>query len=312
MVTTGRNPRKQKPQTKYEMSLVKLMEHFHSEEKCRALLEGLRWPDGIACLRCGSLQISRSHTRNQFVCSSCAYNFSVTSGTMLHDTHLPLQKWMLATYMMVDSKKGMSANQLKRSLDVSYKTAWYLCHRIREAMSQAQADAKPLSGIVEADETFVGGKRRHVGHGFTGNKAIVVGVIQRDGEVRLQVASDRTRQTLHEIVLKNTDDKTEAIYTDDWSAYDGLANTNTRHETVNHSQEEYVRGDVHTNGVEGVWSLLERSIMGSYHQVSVKHLPAYVEELEWRFSQRDNPYLFRDTLLKLLDSEHLEYKELTA
>jgi transposase-like protein len=120
MSMNGRRPRQYKTETKYEMNLVKLMEHFHSEDKCRELMEGLRWPDGIRCPRCESKKISRHYARNQFVCDSCDYNFSVTSGTMLHDTRLLLQKWFLAVYMMVESKKGMSANQLKRSLDVSY------------------------------------------------------------------------------------------------------------------------------------------------------------------------------------------------
>lgn len=120
------------PQTK-DMNIGKLTDLFHSDEKCREYLEGLRWPDGVACLRCRSTKISRSYKRNQFVCDSCAYNFSVTSGTVFHDTHLPLPKWFMAVYLMCESKKGISALQLKRILDVHYKTAWYLCHRIRAA-----------------------------------------------------------------------------------------------------------------------------------------------------------------------------------
>lgn len=312
MVTIGRNPRKQKPATKYDMNLVKLVDQFHSEDACRAYLEDLRWPNGMACLRCGSTSVSRIQTRNQLDCNSCRYRFSATTGTIFHDTHLPLWKWLLATYTMLESKKGVSANQIKRELSISYKTAWYLCHRIRDAMTQAQANAKPLSGIVEADETFVGGETHGMGRAYKGNKAIVVGVVQRQGEVRLQVAEDRSRKVLHEIVVKNTVPETEAIYTDEWVGYDRLGDADTRHATINHSLDEYVRGDVHTNSVEGVWSLLKRSIVGSYHQVSVKHLPAYVEELEWRFSQRDNPFLFRDTMCQLVKAANLAYKELTA
>jgi len=306
----ARRPRQQKPAVKYEMNLMKLMEQYHSEDRCRRDLEELRWSEGVTCPRCTGKNHSHDSVRHIYDCYSCGYQFSVLSGTMLHDTHLSLQKWFVAVYLMVESKKGMSANQIKRTIGVSYKTAWYLCHRIREAMAQAQVDAKPLSGIIEADETFVGGKTHGMGRGYKGNKAIVVGVVQRKGEVRLQVATDRTRKTLHEIVLTNTVPETEAIYTDDWPAYDGIGDADTRHETVNHSQEEYVRGDVHTNSAENVWSLLKRSIVGSYHQVSVKHLPAYVEELEWRFSQRDNPFLFRDTLLRLLQAENLPYQTL--
>lgn len=295
-----------------DMDMMKLIETFPDEGHCRSVLEKLRWPSGIGCPRCGSLHIRHTVSRNQYDCADCGYQFSVISGTIFHDTHLPLRKWIVAVYLMVESKKGMSANQIKRTIGVSYKTAWYLCHRIREAMTQAQANAKPLSGIVEADETFVGGKAHGMGRAYKGNKAIVVGVVQRQGEVRLQVAENRSRRVLQEIVLKNTVPETEAIYTDEWVGYSGLGDEDTRHETVNHSIDEYVRGDVHTNSVEGVWSLLKRSIVGSYHHVSVKHLPAYVEELEWRFSQRDNPFLFRDTLRKLLTSESLPYRDLTA
>jgi transposase-like protein len=301
-----------KPATKYDMNLVKLVDQFHSEDACREFLENLRWPNGIACLRCGSVSVSRIQTRNQLDCNSCRYRFSVSTGTIFHDTHLPLWKWFLAAYTMLESKKGVSANQVKRELGVSYQTAWYLCHRIRDAMVQAQADAKPLSGIVEADETFVGGEAHGMGRAYKGNKAIVVGVVQRQGEVRLQVAENRSRKVLQEIVIRNTTPETEAIYTDEWVGYSGLGDEDTRHETVNHSLKEYVRGDVHTNSAENVWSLLKRSIVGSYHHVSVKHLPAYVEELEWRFSNRDNPFLFRDTMRKLVEAENMEYKELTG
>ena len=308
----GRRPRKRKPETKYAMNLMALMDKFHSEERCREYLEHLRWPNGIACPRCGGTIVSRSYKRDQFVCDSCNYNFSVTSDTMLHDTHLPLRKWYVATYLMVESKKGISANQMKRTLGVHYRTAWYLCHRIRHAMSQARKDARPLTGIIEADETWVGGKTRRKGRGYKGNKALVIGVTERGGDVILQVAQDRSRKTLHELVLSSTDPAARAIFTDDWPAYRGLGDADTRHETVNHTMEEYVRGEVHTNTAESVWSLLKRSIMGSFHHVSVKHLDAYLDELEWRFSGRDNPFLFRDTVTELLKAEHIEYKALIA
>ena len=147
----------------HDMDLPKLVEDFRSEAKCRAYLESLRWPETVACPRCQSVKISRIASRSQFDCDSCRYQFSVTAGTIFHDSHLPLWKWLLATYMMAEAKKGVSANQLKRTLAVSYKTAWYLCHRIRAAMKDA--NPRPLDGIVEVDETWVGGKRRGVGRG---------------------------------------------------------------------------------------------------------------------------------------------------
>ncbi|MFH0941791.1 MAG: IS1595 family transposase [Chloroflexota bacterium] len=294
---------------KQEMNIMKLMEKFHSEDSCRNTLTELRWPDGVACPRCQSKEIRNSYTREQYDCASCGYQFSVTAGTIFQDTHLPLPKWFMAIYLMVESKKGISANQVKRTLNVSYKTAWYLCHRIRAAMSDGTPNM--LKGIVEVDETYVGGKTKGMGHGYKGNKTIVVGATERGGGARLQVVDDNGRKTLHQFIKENTAPDTEAIYTDEWPAYLGIADADTKHETVNHSQEEWVRGDVHTNSVEGVWSLLKRSIVGSYHKVSVKHLDSYLDELEWRFNNRENPYLFRDTLLKIIESSSLSYEKLT-
>ena len=295
---------------KMDMNMMKLMEEFDTETECRDRLVALRWPNGVRCPRCDSEKIRNSYTRFQYDCGACGYQFSITSGTIFHDSHLPLPKWFVAIYLMVESKKGMSANQMKRTLNVSYKTALYLCHRIRAAMSESSP--KPLSGTVEADETYVGGKRRHVGHGYKGNKTIVAGVVQRGGAMRLKVVKHADRPTLHRFIREHTAPDTKAIYTDEATAYDGIADSDTRHERVNHSAEEWVHGDVHTNTVEGVWSLFKRSIAGSYHKVSTKHLDAYLDELEWRQNNRDNQYMFRDTLRKLISSENLPYQELIS
>ena len=292
------------------MDLIKLMDEYHSEEKCREILEQLRWPNGVACIRCGSMHIRDTPSRNQYDCADCGYQFSVTAGTMLHDSHLPLKKWFLAVYLMTESKKGMSALQLKRTLNVAYRTAWYLCHRVRAATYEAYPF--PLRGFVEVDETFVGGKIRGKGRGYKANKSIVVGAVQRGDKIVLKVIQARDRDTLHQFIREVTADETVAYFTDDWAPYDGIADEDTRHETVNHSLEEWVRGEAHTNTIENVWSLLKRSIIGSYHHVSVKHLDAYLDELEWRFNNRDNPWLFRDTLLRLIQSKHVEYSELVA
>jgi transposase-like protein len=293
-----------------EMNMVKLMERYQSEDKCYRDLEELRWLDGIACLRCGSVNISRIQARRQFDCDSCRYQFSVTAGTIFHDTHLPITKWFIAVYLMIESRKGVSANQLKRTLGVSYKTAWYLCHRIRRAMQDAYPI--PLKGIVEIDETYAGGKVRGKGKGYIGNKAVVVGAVERDGRIALKVIPTNDRDNLHGFIKGTTSPETEAIYTDEFMAYRGIGDHDTRHETVHHKSEEWVRGDVYTNSIEGVWSLFKRSIIGSYHKVSVKHLDAYLDELEWRFNNRENPWLFRDTLSKLLTSEKMPYQELVS
>lgn len=293
-----------------EMNLVKLVQDFHSEEKCRAYLEELRWPNGLKCPRCHSESISTIKERNQYDCNSCRYQFSVTAGTIFHDSHLPLWKWFLAVYMMIESKKGISANQIKRTIDISYKTAWFLCHRIRNAMTEL--NPKKLDGIVEVDETFIGGKQTNVGHGSRKNKIMVVGAIQRDGDVRMKVIQRNDRKTLHKFIREHTKPDTEMIITDEWPAYLGIEDHDTDHETVNHRLKEWVRGHIHTNTIENVWSILNRSIIGAYHKVSAKHLDAYLDELEWRFNNRSNPFLFRDTLQKLIGAENLEYRELVA
>jgi transposase-like protein len=292
------------------MNLMALMDHFGSDEKCRAYLVALRWPTGVTCLRCQSRRISYISTRRQFDCDACGYQFSVTAGTIFHDSHLPLPKWLAAVYLMSESRKGISANQLKRTLEVSYKTAWYLCHRIRAAVKNA--DESLLRGTVEVDETYIGGKVRGKGRGYRGNKAMVLAAIQREGQVRLTVDRSADRPTLHGFIRKHVSEGAERIMTDEWAPYEGIADNNTSHETVNHKAEEWVRGDVHTNTVEGVFSLFKRSIIGAYHQVSRKHLGAYLDEFEFRFNNRENPYLFRDALRKLLDAPAHPYRHLVS
>ncbi len=293
-----------------EMNLVKLIERFRSEDACRAYLEELRWPDSVKCPRCDSDKVSRRDKRSQLQCNSCDYRFSVTAGTIFHDTHLPLWKWFLAVYMITDSKKGVSANQLKRGLEVTYKTAWYLSHRIRAALKEV--DAQLLRGIIEVDETFVGGKVEGMGRGYKDNKVVVVGAFERSGAIRLQVVSGRDRETLQGFIRENTAGDTQAIYTDELPSYLGIADDDTEHATVKHREQEWARGEVHTNSLENVWSLLKRSIIGSYHQVSAKHLDAYLDELEFRFNNRENPHMFRDAMCKLLVANNLPYTKLIA
>jgi transposase-like protein len=292
-----------------DMNLVKLVEEFSTGDKAREELERLRWPEGVCCPRCQSKKVSAIKGRPQYNCNACDYQFSVTSGTIFNDSHLPLWKWFLATYLMTESKKGMSACQMQRQLSVTYRTAWFLCHRIRAAMKEV--NPAPLTGTVEVDETYVGGKVRGRGRGYRGNKVAVIGALQRKGPVRMETLKWVDKQQLHAFIHKATAPDTEKIYTDEHPGYKGIADHDTMHGSVNHSQEEWVHGDIHTNGIESVWSLLKRSVVGTYHKVSVKHLDAYLGELEHRFNNRQNKFLFRDTLLKLVEAEKLTYKKLT-
>ena len=286
------------------MDLLELMAKYNTEKKCRRLLEQLRWPNGVACARCGNIRITRITTRHTFRCLECEYVFSVTSGTALHNTHIPLRTWLIATYLMCESKKGMSAAQLQRMLGVTYKTAWYLNHRIRNCLQQPDQ----LTGIIEADETYIGGRFKGKGKGFhRDNKTMVLGLIERKGRAILKVQPDRNRATLHTFILDHTYD-IAALYTDGWQGYDHLPN---RHK-VNHASQEYVRGVIHTNTIEGTWSILKRSIRGTFHYVSSKHLDLYLNELSWRINNNKEARLWLFTLEQLVSSPHLSYEELTS
>src|ERR1700737_1510794 len=297
------------------MNLVELNAAYSTQDKCREQLKRLRWPKGVTCPHCQSKTISQLFTQQRYECAKCEYQFSVTVGTVFHDSHLPLEKWFLATYLITESRKGMSANQLKRMLGVTYKTAWYLCHRIRSAMVESQ---KPmLDGTVEMDEKYLGG-RRH-GPGQTGrgaDKEIVIGIRQRSGDLRLFHVKDTKAATLARYIRENVSGDVDVIVTDDWVGYPKAMMKagmhGSQHQTINHSGKVYVVGDVHTNTVESAFSLLKRGIMGTWHRISAKHLPAYLDEMCFRFNNRKNDFLFRDTMLKLIDSPNLEYKHLTA
>ena len=298
---------------KTKNSLSSLNVDFDTDAECRQALEELRWPDGVKCLRCDSDSISRITTRKQYDCNACRYRFSVTTGTIFHDSHLALPKWFMAVFLMCESKKGVSANQLRRTLGVAQKTAWYMAHRIRKAMSDA--NPSPLSGTVEVDETYLGSKRRTHGIG-RGNyrqfKQIVLGAVERDGRLRMSAGLNNKRETLHGFIHANVADEAANIYTDSLPAYCGIGDANTKHEVVDHSRHEYVRGDVHTNTIEGAFGLFKRGLVGSFHQISRKHLDRYLDEFEFRYNNRRNPYLFRDTLTRLVQAEAMPYEKLTS
>jgi transposase-like protein len=209
----------------------------------------------------------------------------------------------------------MSANQVKRTLGVSYKTAWYLCHRIRAAMKDV--DPKPLDGILEIDETYIGG--RVYGKGTQGrslkHKEVVIGIKQRGGELRFFHAEDVKSGTLAKYIKENVADDVEVIMTDDFTSYpwalDQAGVSRDKHKAINHSKGLYVDGDITTNGIESAFSLLKRGIVGTWHKISAKHLSAYLDEMTFRFNNRDNPFLFRDTMMKLIEAPVLEYRKLT-
>jgi transposase-like protein len=296
------------------MNLVDVNNRYSTEDKCREQLKRLRWPEGVTCPRCKSKTISRLFTQSKFECSDCCYQFSVTAGTVFNDSHLPLTQWFLATLLLCESKKGMSACQIQRTLGIgSYKTAWYLCHRIRHAMAQTE---KPmLDGKVEVDATYVGGENRGKGHiAKNDNKEVVIGIRKRNGDLRFFHARDAKSGTLAKYINENISEDVEVIFTDDHIANVAAMRKAGRknHKAINHSSGVYVMGDVHTNTVESAFSLLKRGIMGTWHRLSAKHLPAYLEEMSFRFNRRKNSDLFIDTLRHMVTASVLTFENLTA
>jgi len=296
------------------MTLPDLMKLYPTDDKCREILTRLRWPEGVTCLRCKERRVAWLKARNQFECMACGYQFSVTTGTVFNDTHLALLKWFMAVLLLCEAKKGMSAHQVHRTLGVSYKTAWYLCHRIRAAMAEAE---KPmLGGAIEMDETYVGGK----GHGGQERgrgtkKRPVIGIRQRNGELRLFHAKQITARSLEKFLRDNVGEHVDVFFTDELPVYRGIARRMglaDRHYVVEHGTKEYVRGEAHTNSIESAFSLFKCGLRGSWHKLSAKHLQAYLEEMTFRFNRRKNPNLFIDTLRHMVTAPVLTFERLTA
>jgi transposase-like protein len=297
------------------MTIIELHEMFGTDDRCREILERLRWPDGVTCPRCQHKGHSWLESYDRYECNACQHQYSVISGTVFQDTHLALTKWFVATYLLCESRKGMSANQIKRIIGGSYKTAWYLCHRIRAAM--AQVDQPMLSGVVEMDETYIGGKQTGKGVQYGKNqKEVVIGIRERGGSLRFFHAEDAKSGTLAKYIQENISTDVEVIVTDELTGYPSAmieAGIHGRkHKTVNHKAKEYVRGDVYTNTVESAFSLLKRGIVGTWHKISAKHLQAYLNEMTFRFDRRKNSDLFIDTLRHMITAPVLGFERLTA
>jgi transposase-like protein len=298
------------------MTIIDLCKTFSDDERCRELLERLKWPNGPECPRCHQSNPVRLANQSKIMyCKDCDYQFTVTANTIFHDSHLPLIKWLTAVFLLCESRKGMSANQLKRTIGVSYKTAWYLCHRIRAAM--ATAEKRMLDGIVEIDETWVGGYKPGRGENYAKkSKEIVIGIKQRGGELRFFHAEDVKSGTLARYIKENVSKDVDVVMTDEYAAYppalieSGI--NGRKHHTVNHSKHVYADGEITTNGIESAFSLLKRGIVGSWHKVSAKHLPAYLEEMTFRFNRRNSKTIFLETLQHMITADPLTFEKLTA
>jgi hypothetical protein len=316
-------------------SIIEVTKKYGSAETCVKYLEAMRWPDGVRCPICGGKEISKFVTnettrerknrkgqvrevtvpaRHLYTClePTCNYQFSPTVGTIFHDTHLPLEKWFQAVALMCNAKKGLSAKQMERDLGVTYRTAWYLNHRIRKAMDEGIEGL--FTGKVEVDETYLGGRYDKRRKREPWEKQGIAGAIQRrtpklPSQVRVEKINTPSKAVLTGFVRKNVSTEATLLYTDESAAYKSLK-ADYRHDVVRHKALEFVRGDVHTQSIENFWSLFKRGLIGSFHKISVKHLDRYLAEFCFRFNNREAEDLFGLVMLNLVVSTGIKYAEL--
>ena len=293
---------------------------FTDDAKAREWLEAQIWPSGPICPHCDNFDQGmitemrgKAHRAGLYQCNPCREQFTVTVGTVFERSKLPLSKWMAALFMMTASKKGVSAHQIHRSLAISYKSAWFMCMRLREAMRPAKYP-RPLGGLeetVEVDETFMGGKATNRKSRKVRAKQPVVALIQRDGDVRSFPVRKVNSRHLNALLDKQVSKKSY-LMTDDSVVYTKLGKKFRDHETVNHSIEEYVRGDAHVNNAENYFSILKRGIIGVYHHVSHEHLPMYLAEFDFRYNARSrlgvNDYERAELAAKGIVGKRLTYR----
>ncbi len=271
-------------------TFYKFQKRFPDDEACLSHMMTARYGGTeLDCPKCGAHSKFYRLTRDRaYLCQHCKHEIYPTSGTFMHRTHLPLHKWFYAMFLFSTSRHGVAAKELQRQLDISYKTAWRMARLIREHMADVDGEW-PLGGDVEADETYVGGKRSggKRGRGAPG-KTVVFGMLERDGDIMTKVVPNVRKKTLQPIIKKNVE-KGSTVHTDELKSYNGLKQAGFEHETVNHGAGEYVEGDCHVNGIEGFWARLKLSIRGTHVHVSRKHLEKYVKEFEYRYNRRKRP-----------------------
>jgi transposase-like protein len=291
---------------------------FINEAKATAHIEADRWPNGeTVCPRCGSFNVHRMAGKTQagmFLCNDCRDKFTCRTGTIFERSHIPLHKWLLATHLIAASKKGMSALQLSRMLGLSYKSAWFMCHRIRESMNPA-VSATPIGGankVVEADETLIGGKKKN--RAFAKKepkKHTVLTLVDRDGESRSFHVANVKAKTLRETIVKVASRKSY-LATDELASYEKVGKEFSGHGTVNHSADEYVRlgGFIHVNTAECRFSLMKRAVFGTHHSISEAHLPRYLSEWDFKWNTRNFTDGERAALaLKGAEGRRLTYRQ---
>jgi len=291
-----------KPKPIHQLTVVDFERMFPDEEACCAYLVGRRWPKGVRCPRCGAEVSELKGNPWHWQCYNCApqtsYRFSHIAGTIFENTNKPLRDWFKVVHLMTSAKKGISALQVMRYMGFgSYKTAWLMCHKVRTALIERDMDK--LGGVVEVDETYVGGddKNRHLDkrYGTTGRgaggKTPVVGAVKRKGNVVARVVENTKTETIEAFIRETVSNRVSLLCTDAYSSYRRLGRK-YNHGTVDHTAGQHVVGAIHTNTIEGFWSLIKRGIMGSFHKISPKYLPLYVAEFQFRYNNRFNADIF--------------------
>lgn len=298
-------------------TLLQMMAALPDEQAAIDHFTAIRWANGAFCPHCKKARVYHFSDKRTHKCGDCRKRFSIKVGTIFEDSKIPLRQWMLAIWLITSHKKGVASTTLARDLGVTQKTAWFMLHRLREAI-KTQSFNRPLTGEVEADETFVGGKEKNKhAHQRTGGKqggagkVAVLGILERGGELRADVTPNLRARTVQDAIRANVAPGA-AIMTDEHPAFTGLQG-DYHHHAVNHSAGEYVRHYVlHTNGIEGVWSHFKRQIIGTHHWLSPKHLSRYLGEMTWRYNLRNMGEGARVNALLAQTAGRLRYAELIA